>query len=147
MWPFRNLKLELDQAERANATLRNKLRDTNADWRKDYEGLTLKLRRMTTKAEDHLVQATNAQRERDAAIRHAGELVAERDAALRKAENVDANWAACQNKLAEARIALQGAMVRDSNGRLRKWAEPEPVLMGVARTNTYFDNRCGEMDG
>lgn len=128
MWPFRNLKLELDQAERANATLRNKLRDTNAEWRKAYASHTMFYKEQAEQA-GKVVRDVTA--ERDAAIRHAGRLS----------------------------VQLNGAMVRDSNGRLRKWADPQSYAIsrrelleplhpvGVARTNTYFDNRCGEMDG
>lgn len=132
MWPFRNLKLELDQAERANATLRNKLRDTNAEWRQlhlDYKRACDV--REVQRSERFEKFMRDAAAERDAAIRHAGRLSAQ----------------------------LQGAMVRDSNGRLRKWVDPQSYAIsrrelleplhpvGVARTNTYFDNRCGEMDG
>lgn len=100
MWPFRNLKLELDQAERANATLRQKIHDTNTEWRKAYADICQE----TCKEKDCLQKAL-----RDTTAEY--EIATNR---YRKAHNIDANWAACQNKLAAARLALQGAMARDS---------------------------------
>lgn len=50
-------------------------------------------------------------------------LAAERDEAVLRARHVDERYAACQNKLADAWIALRGAMVRNAKGQLVKWVD------------------------
>ncbi len=153
MWPWstiRNLRRELEQADKANATLSQKIHDTNTEWRKAHgekEHALLVVKGELLAKENEVQNFKGAQlADQHAQMTLRTQLAAERDEAVLRARNVEA-WL---RRYREVLGKLQGALVRDpKTGRLTKWVEqihslPEPQVSPVFAELTEVQKQVHE---
>lgn len=153
MWPWstiRNLRRELEQADKANATLSQKIHDTNTEWRKAHgekEHALLVVKGELLAKENEVRNFKGAQlADQHAQMTLRTQLAAERDEAVLRARNVEA-WL---RRYREVLGKLQGALVRDpKTGRLTKWVEqihslPEPQVSPVFAELTEVQKQVHE---
>ncbi len=164
MWPWstiRNFRRELEQADKANATLSQKIHDTNTEWRKAYgekEHALLVVKGELLAKKNEVRNFNGAQlADQHAQMTLRTQLAAERDEAVLRARNVEktnraliVEYEAWLRRYREVLGKLQGALVRDpKTGRLIKWVEqihslPEPQVSPVFAELTEVQKQVHE---
>lgn len=152
MWPFRNWQRELDQAELTNESLRQKMHDSNREWRQTYGDLNRSFDALKTQfdaveyirqqlertrisqteiIEQHVRNEKDLNRVLGARDTMCKALAAERDEAVTRArrmevfvQNASAERDAAIRHATLLKAQLASAMVRDpKTGRMVKWSD------------------------